>query len=52
MQAARAGSDAASAGFVQDINGREVLAAAIAIARLGWLVFAELPIEEADVLAR
>jgi hypothetical protein len=52
VQAARAGSGAASAGFVQDINGREVLAASIAIARLGWLVFAELPVEEADVFAR
>jgi hypothetical protein len=52
VQAARAGSDAASAGFVQDINGREVLAASIAIARLGWLVFAEVPAAEADVLAR
>jgi hypothetical protein len=52
VQAARARSDAASAGFVQDINGRAVLGASVAIARLGWLVFAELPIEEADVLAR
>jgi hypothetical protein len=52
VQAARARSDTASAGFVQDINGRAVLGASVAIARLGWLVFAELPIEEADVLAR
>ena len=52
VQAARALSDAASAGFVQDINGRAVLGASVAIARLGWLVLAELPIEEADVLAR
>jgi membrane-associated protease RseP (regulator of RpoE activity) len=52
VQAARAGLGAASAGFVQDVNGREVLAASIAIARLGWLVFAELPAEDANVLAR
>ena len=52
VQAARARSDAASAGFVQDINGRAVLDASIAIARLGWLVFVELPVEEAHVLAR
>jgi hypothetical protein len=44
VQAARA-SGAASAGFV-------LLAAYSAIAGLGWLVFAELPVEEADVLAR
>jgi hypothetical protein len=52
VQAARARSNAASAGFVQDINGRAVLDASIAIARLGWLVFVELPVEEAHVLAR
>ena len=52
VQAARAGSGAASAGFIHDIDGRELLVASIAIPKLGWLMFAELPNEEADVLAR
>ena len=52
VQAARAGAGAPSAGLMQDSNGREVLVASVAIARLGWLVLMELPVEEADGLAR
>jgi hypothetical protein len=36
----------------KDIRGRDVLAAYAPVARLGWLVFVELPIEEANALTR
>ena len=36
----------------KDIRGRDVLTAYAPVARLGWLVFVELPIEEANALAR
>jgi hypothetical protein len=51
VQAARAAGAGPPTGAVQahDINGREVLTtyAPVAVPRLGWLVFVELPIEEA-----
>jgi two-component system, NtrC family, sensor kinase len=56
VQAARAVGAGAPMWAVQarDINGREILAtyAAVAVQRLGWLVFVELPIEEADATAQ
>ena len=57
VQAARTAGSGAVAGPVQlarDINGREVLATYAPVARpgLGWLVFVELPIEEADAPAQ
>ena len=36
----------------QDLIGRDVLAAYAPVARLGWLVFVELPIKQADALAQ
>jgi signal transduction histidine kinase/CheY-like chemotaxis protein len=50
VQAARsrvAGSAPAEAGVANDMFGHRVLTANAAIAPLGWLVFVELPIEEA-----
>jgi len=38
--------------LTKDISGREVLAAYAPVAPLGWLVFVELPVMEADVLAQ
>jgi hypothetical protein len=62
VQAARAaGSGAATVPgqITQDIHGREVLAAYAAVAPpgpegvpLGWLVFVELPVDEANALAQ
>ena len=55
VQAARAAGASAATGKVQvarDINGREVLVAYTMIPPLGWLVFAEIPVEDADSLAR
>ena len=55
VQAARAAGASAGIGAVQvarDINGREVLVAYTMIPPLGWLVFAEIPVEDADLLAR
>ena len=52
VQTARAASRATTARFVQDTNGREMVVAYAPIAKLGWLVFVELPAEEADLLAR
>jgi two-component system NtrC family sensor kinase len=52
VRAARAAGAGPPEGAVQahDINGREVLVAyaPVAVPRLGWLVFVELPIEEAN----
>jgi hypothetical protein len=36
----------------KDINGRDVLTAYALVAPLGWLVFVEVPTEDADALAR
>jgi hypothetical protein len=36
----------------KDINGRDVLTAYALVAPLGWLVFVEVPTEDADSLAR
>jgi hypothetical protein len=55
VQAARGADSAAppqSLGAVKDIYGHEVLAAYAPVAPLGWLVFVELPVEEADALAQ
>ena len=51
VQAARAAGSAAppqNLQAVKDINGHEVLAAYTPVAPLGWLVFVELPVEEAQ----
>jgi two-component system, NtrC family, sensor kinase len=40
----------ADAGLVQGSQGREVLRAYAAIGPLGWLVFVEVPVEEANAL--
>jgi hypothetical protein len=51
VQAARAAGSAAppqNLQAVKDINGHEVLAAYAPVAPLGWLVFVELPVEEAQ----
>ena len=50
VQAARAGGSGVAAEPVQvalDVRGREVLTAYAPVAPLGWLVFVELPIDEA-----
>jgi two-component system, NtrC family, sensor kinase len=50
VQAARTAGSGPVTGALQvarDINGREVLAAYAPVANLGWLVFVELPLEEA-----
>jgi hypothetical protein len=55
VQAARAAGSGAVAEpflFARDINGREVFTAYAAIAPLGWLVFVELPTDDADAPAR
>jgi len=57
LRAARAGGPAPFTGGVdvgRDINGNEILATYAPVARpnLGWLVFVELPIEEANAPAR
>ena len=60
VQAARAASTAAAQELpqqlqpVKDINGREVLAAyaPVPVTPLGWLVFVELPAEEANAPAQ
>jgi hypothetical protein len=56
VQAARASGAGAPTGAIQarDINGRDILAtyAPVAVPRLGWLVFVELPIEEANAPAQ
>jgi two-component system, NtrC family, sensor kinase len=56
VRAARAAGAGAPTGAVQarDIDGREILAtyAPIPVPRLGWLVFVELPIEEANAPAQ
>jgi hypothetical protein len=36
----------------QDLQGHKVLSAYAQVSPLGWLVFVELPIEEADALAQ
>jgi hypothetical protein len=36
----------------KDINGHDVLVAYTTIPPLGWLFFAEIPVEDADTLAR
>jgi hypothetical protein len=50
VQAAHAGATSQPAQMARDINGRAVLAASapVAVPRLGWRVFVELPVEEAD----
>jgi hypothetical protein len=52
VQTARVASHATSAGFVQEVNGREMVVAYAPIAKLGWLVFVQMPAEEAGLLAR
>jgi len=55
VRAARWASAGAGSGPVQsakDILGRELLTAYAPVAPLGWLVFVELPIEEANALAQ
>jgi two-component system, NtrC family, sensor kinase len=55
VRAARAGSGAPRAvQIARDINGREALAASAPVAKpkLGWLVFVELPVAEADAPAQ
>jgi hypothetical protein len=48
VQAARA---AAAVQVARNINGREVVAAYAPVSPLGWLVFLELPVEEANAIA-
>jgi hypothetical protein len=51
VRAAR--TDGANAsGEAKDIHGRDVLVAYTTIPPLGWLVFVEIPVEDADSLAR
>jgi hypothetical protein len=45
VRAAR--TDGAGAGEAKDVNGRNVLTAYAPVAPPGWLVFVEMPIEEA-----
>jgi len=53
VRAARAaGSRLEGLQTAHDSNGREVLATYAPISRLGWLVFAELPVEEAKASSR
>jgi hypothetical protein len=55
VQAARARATGKPADQVQeaeDIRGRRVLTAYAPVTPLGWLVFVELPVEEADALAQ
>jgi hypothetical protein len=55
VQAARARATGKPADQVQeaeDIRGRRVLTAYAPVPPLGWLVFVELPLEEADALAQ
>jgi hypothetical protein len=55
VQAARARATGKPADQVQeaeDIRGRRVLTAYASVRPVGWLVFVELPVEEADALAR
>ena len=55
VHAARSAGAGAATGVVQigrDLNGHEVLVAYTIIRPLGWLVFMEVPIEDADSLAR
>jgi two-component system NtrC family sensor kinase len=54
VQAARAGTLTGGTQVARDINGREVLLAFAPVARphLGWLVFVELPAEEAPAFAK
>ena len=56
VQAARSASAAgvsrSGAQVVQDTRGRDVLSAYAAIGPLGWLVFVEVPVEEANALAQ
>jgi hypothetical protein len=55
-QAARSasagGAERSGVQVVQDTRGREVLSAYAAIGPLGWLVFVEVPVEEAHALAQ
>jgi hypothetical protein len=41
------GAGAGAGGEAKDINGRDVLSAYAPVTPLGWLVFVEMPIEEA-----
>jgi len=41
-----------ASGEAKDIHGRDVLTAYAQVVPLGWLVFAEIPVEDADSLAR
>jgi Cache domain len=50
VRAARGG--AAQALTALDIDGRQVLCVYAPVGRLGWFVVAELPVDEADALAR
>jgi len=51
VRAARTDGAGAS-GEAKDIHGRDVLTAYAQVVPLGWLVFAEIPVEDADSLAR
>jgi len=51
VQAARTGG-AEPVREGQDIHGHKVLSAFAPVSPLGWLVFVELPVEEADALAQ
>ena len=46
LQEARIANSTGSARTARDMNGQEVVAAFARVAGTGWLVFAELPIEE------
>jgi hypothetical protein len=50
VQAARAAGAGGGPVPGKDILGRDVLAAYASVVPLGWLVFVELPIEEANTL--
>ena len=51
-RAASAGTARSGSWLVQDSNSRELLSAYAAVAKVGWLLFVELPATEADALAR
>ena len=48
-----AGSETGAVQIARDINGHDVLVAYTRVpGELGWMVFAEVPVEDADALAR
>ena len=50
--AASVGTARSGAWSAQDSNSRELLSAYATVAKVGWLLFVELPATEADALAR